>query len=56
MDTITIVIADDHPLFREGVINTISIEPGLNVVADTDNGNDALALVRQYKPDVVIIR
>ena len=55
MDTITIVIVDDHPLFREGVINTISIEPDLKIVADTDNGDDALALVRQYKPDVVVM-
>jgi len=55
MDTITIVIVDDHPLFREGVINTISIEPDLKIVADTDNGDDALTLVRQYKPDVVVM-
>jgi len=55
MDTISIVIVDDHPIFREGVINTISIEPGLLVVADTDNGIDALVLVRQHRPDVVIM-
>jgi DNA-binding NarL/FixJ family response regulator len=55
MNTISIVIVDDHPLFREGVINTISIENDLNVVADTDNGDDALALVRQYCPDVVVM-
>lgn len=55
MDTISIVIVDDHPIFREGVINTISIEPGLLVVADTDNGDDALVLVRQHRPDVVIM-
>jgi two-component system response regulator DegU len=54
-NTITIVIVDDHPLFREGVINTISIEADLNVVADTDNGDDALVLVRKHKPDVVIM-
>ena len=55
MDTITVVIVDDHPLFREGVINTISIEQDLKVIADTDNGEDALSLVRQYKPEVVIM-
>lgn len=55
MDTITIVIVDDHPIFREGLINTISIEPDLNVVADTDNGEEALTLVRQHKPDVVVM-
>ena len=55
MDTITIVIVDDHPLFRQGVINTLSLESGLNIVADTDNGEDALTLVRKYRPDVVIM-
>jgi len=55
MDTITVVIVDDHPLFREGVINSISIEADINVLADTDNGNDALALVRKHQPDVVIM-
>ena len=55
MDTITIIIVDDHPLFREGVINTISIEPDLEVVTDTDNGEDALELVRQHQPDVVVM-
>jgi len=55
MDTITIVIVDDHPIFRQGVINTISIEPDLDVVADSDNGDEALELVRKYKPDVVVM-
>jgi len=55
MDTITIVIVDDHPIFRQGVINTISIEPDLNVVADTDNGDEALNIIRKHKPDVVIM-
>lgn len=55
MNTISIVIVDDHPIFREGVINTISIEPDLLVLADTDNGDDALVLVRQHRPDVVIM-
>jgi two-component system, NarL family, response regulator DegU len=55
MDTITIVIVDDHPLFRQGVINTISIEPDLDVVADSDNGDEALELVRKHKPDVVVM-
>ena len=55
MDTITIVIVDDHPLFRQGVINTLSLESDLNIMADTDNGEDALVLVRKYRPDVVIM-
>ena len=55
MDTITVVIVDDHPLFRQGVINTISYESDLDVIADAEDGNNALALVRKHKPDVVVM-
>ncbi len=55
MDTITVVIVDDHPLFRQGVINTISYEPDLDVIADAEDGDNALALVRKHKPDVVVM-
>ena len=55
MDNITVVIVDDHPIFREGLINTISIEEHLEVVADTDNGDDALRLVRKHQPNVVVM-
>ncbi|HBY07520.1 MAG TPA: hypothetical protein DEH22_06935, partial [Chloroflexi bacterium] len=55
MESITIIIVDDHPIFRQGVINTLSLENDLNIVADTDNGEEALTLLRKYKPDVVIM-
>lgn len=55
METITVVIVDDHPLFRQGVINTISYEPDLDVIADAEDGTDALELVRKHKPDVVVM-
>ena len=55
MDTITVVIVDDHPLFRQGVINTISYEPDLDVIADAEDGDHALELVRKHKPDVVVM-
>ena len=55
MNPITVIIVDDHPIFREGVINTLSLENDLDIVADAENGEDALALVRTHKPDVIII-
>ncbi len=55
MDNITVVIVDDHPLFRQGVINTISYEPDLDVIADAEDGESALELVRKHKPDVVVM-
>ena len=55
MNPITIIIVDDHPIFREGVINTLSLEEDLDVVAYADNGEDALTLIRKYRPDVVVM-
>ena len=50
-----VVIADDHPLYREGVARSLS-ETGLfTIVGEAANGPDALALVRAQKPDVVLL-
>jgi two-component system, NarL family, response regulator DegU len=50
-----IVIIDDHQLFREGVKRILDFEPDFEVVAEGDDGNEALQLVEQYDPDVVIM-
>jgi DNA-binding NarL/FixJ family response regulator len=55
METITVVIVEDHPLFREGVINTISFEPDLEVLGDASSGQEALNLLRRLTPDVVVM-
>jgi len=52
---IKIVIIDDHQLFREGVKRILEFEKGFEVVAEGSNGNEAIALVEQYKPDVVVM-
>ncbi len=55
MDPIRIVVVDDHPLFRQGVIDTISLEPDLVVAGEATNGTDALDVIRSLKPDVAIV-
>jgi DNA-binding NarL/FixJ family response regulator len=55
METIGLVIVDDHPLFREGVRNVINAEPDLKVLAEGLTGDQAIELVRQYKPRVALI-
>jgi len=50
-----IVVADDHPLFREGVVKTISDVPGLEVVGEAASGRDALAVVEELLPDVAVL-
>lgn len=55
MDEITIVVVDDHPLFRQGVMNTLALETGFRVVGEAANGTEALELIRRVKPDVAIL-
>ena len=51
----SIVIIDDHQLFREGVKRILDFEASFDVVAEGDDGSQAMNLVEQYKPDVVIM-
>lgn len=55
MSEITIVVVDDHPLFRQGVMNTLSLQGGLKVVGEASNGKAALSLLRNLKPEVAIV-
>ena len=55
MEEITIIVVDDHPLFRQGVINTLSLEPGFKVVGQAENGTAALKLIRNLHPCVAIV-
>jgi two-component system, NarL family, response regulator DegU len=53
--TTKIAIIDDHQLFREGVKRILDFEPNFEVVAEGDDGSDALALVEEHHPDVIIM-
>lgn len=50
-----IVIIDDHQLFREGVKRILDFESSFDVVAEGDDGSEAMGLIEEYKPDVVIM-
>ena len=51
----TIVLADDHPIFRHGLEELIERAPGLRVVAVADNGRTALELIASHTPDVALL-
>lgn len=52
---ISIILIDDHKLFREGVKRILDFEPSFEVVAEGDDGMDASRLVEKYEPDVVLM-
>jgi len=52
---ITLLVVDDHPLFRQGVVDALSLEPDMSVVGQASNGEDGLSLIRTLKPIVAVM-
>jgi two-component system, NarL family, nitrate/nitrite response regulator NarL len=52
---IRILLADDHPLFREGVAHSLSAEPDFEVIAQAGSGEEAVELTNRLHPDIVLL-
>jgi NarL family two-component system response regulator LiaR len=55
MDTIRILLADDHVVVREGTRRILEREPDLLVVAEAGDGQEAISLADQHRPDVAVV-
>jgi DNA-binding NarL/FixJ family response regulator len=55
MNKIKVLIADDHPIFRKGLVEVISLEPGFQLVSEAPDGVTALNMINLYKPDVAVL-
>jgi two-component system nitrate/nitrite response regulator NarL len=59
MDTdakrITVVIADDHPIFRDGLRKLLDAEGSFELIGEASDGMEAVELVRQLVPDVLLL-
>lgn len=52
---ITILLADDHPVVRDGLRGMLADEPDIEVVGEAGNGRDAVTAARRLRPDVVLM-
>jgi DNA-binding NarL/FixJ family response regulator len=53
--SISILLADDHPVVRQGLRSFLEAEPGFSITAETGDGLEAVRLVEQLHPDVLIL-
>ena len=54
-EQISVMIADDHPLLRSGIIAVLAADPRFAVVAEAEDGNAAVELYRRWHPDVTLM-
>jgi DNA-binding NarL/FixJ family response regulator len=55
MNQISVLLADDHMMFREGLRALLNLEPGIKVVAEARHGRQAVAMAQEHKPDVIVM-
>ncbi len=55
VETIRVLICDDHALFRRGLVMVLESEEGIEVVAEAEDGADALAKAEETAPDVILM-
>lgn len=55
METLRILVAEDHPLFRKGMVSLLSSEPGFEVVGEATTGEEAAVRAAELLPDVVLM-
>lgn len=55
MSEITIVVVDDHPIFQQGLVDSLSLEPDIRVVGRASDGYEALEVIKTLLPDIALL-
>lgn len=55
MNKISLVVVDDHPLFRQGVTDAVSLEPDMKVLGQASGGAQGLDMIRSLQPAIVLL-
>src|SRR2546427_12018976 len=55
MHTVRIVIADEHPIFRDGLRRLLETAPGVQIVGEAGSPLEAAVLVRERHPDILLL-
>jgi two-component system nitrate/nitrite response regulator NarL len=54
-ESIRVLVVDDHPLFRDGVVQSLSAAADMTVVGAASSGEEALAIACELLPDLVLL-
>jgi two-component system, NarL family, nitrate/nitrite response regulator NarL len=54
-ERVTVLVADDHPIYREGIVRAIKDRPDLELIEEAGDGREALERIRELKPEVAVL-
>jgi two-component system nitrate/nitrite response regulator NarL len=54
-DRVRVLVADDHPVYREGIVRAIKERPDLELVGEAADGREALDQIKELEPDVAVL-
>ncbi|WP_423170674.1 response regulator, partial [Vibrio diabolicus] len=51
----SVLVVDDHPLMRKGIVQLLALEENMDVTGEASNGTDAVALAKESEPDLILL-